>query len=186
MTAQATPAAVPVTVLTGFLGSGKTTLLRRILSEAHGQRIAVIENEYGEIGIDHELLRNIAGAEQIIEVANGCICCSVRGDVVRVLGDLRRERERGTLRFDRVVIETTGLADPGPVMRTLARHGPLHGGYRLDAVITVVDAKHGERTLDAVSRGAGAGAGLPIASSSPRPISCRKTTRTASRRGSPA
>ena len=146
MTAEATPVAVPVTVLTGFLGSGKTTLLQRILSEAHGQRIAVIENEYGEIGIDHELIRNVAGAEQIIELANGCICCSVRGDLVRVLGDL--QGERGRLGLDRVVIETTGLADPGPVMRTLARQGPLHGHYRLDAVITVVDAKHGERTLD--------------------------------------
>ena len=146
MTGEATQLAVPVTVLTGFLGSGKTTLLRRILSEAHGQHIAVIENEYGEIGIDHELIRSVAGAEQIIELANGCICCSLRGDLVRVLGDL--QDERGRLGLDRVVIETTGLADPGPVMRTLARQGPLHGHYRLDAVITVVDAKHGERTLD--------------------------------------
>ena len=146
MTAEATPLAVPVTVLTGFLGSGKTTLLQRILSEAHGQRITVIENEYGEIGIDQELIRNVTGAEQIIELANGCICCSVRGDLVRVLGDLQGESGRSG--WDRVVIETTGLADPGPVMRTLARQGPLHGHYRLDAVITVVDAKHGERTLD--------------------------------------
>ena len=146
MTAEAAPLAVPVTVLTGFLGSGKTTLLKRILREAHGQRIAVIENEYGEIGIDRELIRNVTGAEQIIELANGCICCSVRGDLVRVLDDLRGESGRSGL--DRVVIETTGLADPGPVMRTLARQGPLHGQYRLEAVITVVDAKHGERTLD--------------------------------------
>jgi G3E family GTPase len=137
-----------VTVLTGFLGSGKTTLLQRILSEAHGLRIAVIENEYGEVSVDHELLRNTAGAEQIVELANGCICCSVRGDLVRVLGELQRERERGSLGVDRVVIETTGLADPGPVMRTLARRGPLGGRYRLDAVITVVDAKHGQCTLD--------------------------------------
>jgi G3E family GTPase len=148
VTAEAVRAAVPVTVLTGFLGSGKTTLLQRILSEAHGQRIAVIENEYGEVGIDHELLKNIAGSEQIIELSNGCICCSVRGDLVRVLDELQGERERGTLGLDRVVIETTGLADPGPVMRTLARQGPLGEAYRLDAVITVVDAKHGERTLD--------------------------------------
>lgn len=140
--------AVPVTVLTGFLGSGKTTLLQRILRETHGQRIAVIENEYGEVGVDHELLRNIDGAEQIVELANGCICCSVRGDLVRVLEELHGQREQGTLAFDRVVIETTGLADPGPVMRTLARQGPLGGRYRLDAVITIVDAKHGERTLD--------------------------------------
>jgi G3E family GTPase len=142
------PAGVPVTVLTGFLGSGKTTLLKRILSEPHGQRIAVVENEYGEVGIDHELLRNVVEAEQIIELANGCICCSIRNDLARALGDLHDARERGSLSFDRAVIETTGLADPGPVMRTLARYGPLGGRYRLDAVITVVDAKHGERTLD--------------------------------------
>jgi G3E family GTPase len=148
VTAEAVRAAVPVTVLTGFLGSGKTTLLQRILSEAHGQRIAVIENEYGEVGIDHELLKNIAGSEQIIELSNGCICCSVRGDLVRVLDELQGERERGTLGLDRVVIETTGLADPGPVMRTFARQGPVGEAYRLDAVITVVDAKHGEQTLD--------------------------------------
>jgi G3E family GTPase len=148
VSAEATPAVVPVTVLTGFLGSGKTTLLKRILSEAHGQRIAVIENEYGEVGIDRELLRTSTGSEEIIELANGCICCSMRGDLVLVLGDLRRKRERGSLRLDRVLIETTGLADPGPVIRTFARHGPLAGRYRLDAVITVVDAKHGERTLD--------------------------------------
>jgi G3E family GTPase len=148
VTAEAVRAAVPVTVLTGFLGSGKTTLLRRILSEAHAQRIAVIENEYGEVGIDHELLKNIGGSEQIIEMNNGCICCSVRGDLVRILGDLQGECEHGSLSLDRVVIETTGLADPGPVMRTLARQGPLAGAYRLDAVTTVVDAKHGERTLD--------------------------------------
>ena len=146
MTAEAVQTAVPVTVLTGFLGSGKTTLLQRILSEAHGQRIAVIENEYGEVGIDHELLENVAGCEQIIEIANGCICCSVRGDLVRVLSDLQSVRRGSGL--DRVVIETTGLADPGPVMRSFARQGPLRGAYRLDAVITVVDAKHGERTLD--------------------------------------
>ena len=145
MTAEAVRAAVPVTVLTGFLGSGKTTLLQRILSEAHGQRIAVVENEYGEVGIDHHLLRNVAGCEQIIEVANGCICCSVRGDLVRVLLDLQDEKR---FSVDRVVIETTGLADPGPVIRTLARQGPLDAAYRLDAVITVVDAKQGERTLD--------------------------------------
>jgi G3E family GTPase len=146
VTAEAVRAAVPVTVLTGFLGSGKTTLLQRILSEAHGQRIAVIENEYGEAGIDHELLKDNAGSEDIVELSNGCICCSVRGDLVRILGDL--QGKRGSPRLDRVVIETTGLADPGPVMRTLARQGPLDGAYRLDAVITVVDAKHGERTLD--------------------------------------
>ena len=138
--------AVAVTVLTGFLGSGKTTLLQRILSEAHGQRIAVIENEYGEVGIDHELLKSVT-SEEIVELANGCLCCSIRGDLVRVLRDLRDQPRSSEM--DRVVIETTGLADPGPVMRTLARAGPLGGAYRLEAVITVVDAKHGERTLDA-------------------------------------
>jgi len=147
VTAEAVRASVPVTVLTGFLGSGKTTLLQRILSEAHAQRIAVIENEYGEVGIDQELLRNNgAGSDQIVELANGCLCCSVRGDLVRALGEL--QGPLGSSRLDRVVIETTGLADPGPVMRALARQGPLAGAYRLDAVITVVDAKHGERALD--------------------------------------
>ena len=107
---------VPVTILTGFLGAGKTTLLNRILSEEHGQRIAVIENEFGETGIDNELL--IQGEEQIIEMNNGCICCTVRGDLIRILSELARKREQGSLHFDRVIIETTGLADPAPVAQT--------------------------------------------------------------------
>src|SRR5207342_2632750 len=103
---------IPVTVLTGFLGSGKTTLLNRILSEQHGKRIAVIENEFGEVAVDHELV--IGAEEEIFETANGCICCTVRGDLIRVLNQLRKRRDR----FDYILIETTGLADPGPVAQT--------------------------------------------------------------------
>jgi len=103
---------IPVTVLTGFLGSGKTTLLNRILTEQHGQRIAVIENEFGEIGVDQELVIN--AEEEIFEMNNGCICCTVRGDLIRILGNLSERREK----FDRIVLETTGLANPGPVAQT--------------------------------------------------------------------
>ncbi len=131
---------VPVTILTGFLGAGKTTLLNRILSEQHGQRIAVIENEFGEAGIDNDLL--IQGEEQIVEMNNGCICCTVRGDLVRILGDLSCKRENGELYFDRVIIETTGLADPAPVAQTFFIEPDISEYYLLDAIITVVDAKH--------------------------------------------
>ncbi|MDQ1492346.1 MAG: hypothetical protein QOJ23_4860, partial [Actinomycetota bacterium] len=103
---------IPVTVLTGFLGSGKTTLLNHILTEQHGQRIAVIENEFGEIGIDDALV--LDAEEEIFEMNNGCICCTVRGDLIRILGNLVRRRDR----FDRIVVETTGLADPAPVAQT--------------------------------------------------------------------
>ena len=102
---------VPVTILTGFLGSGKTTLLNRILKEDHGYRIAVIENEFGEAGVDSDILLN-SGEEQIVEMNNGCICCTVRGDLIRILSDLRERRDSGKLKFDRVVIETTGMANP--------------------------------------------------------------------------
>ncbi|MGE4338415.1 MAG: GTP-binding protein [Pigmentiphaga sp.] len=138
---------IPVTVLTGFLGAGKTTLLNRILSEDHGQRIAVIENEFGPESIDNDLLVRDTG-EQIIEMNNGCICCTVRGDLVRILGDLQRKRAAGELAFDRVIIETTGMANPGPVCQTFFMDDDIAAGYLLDGVITVVDAKHGNDTLD--------------------------------------
>ncbi|WP_255556547.1 GTP-binding protein [Methylococcus sp. ANG] len=137
---------IPVTILTGFLGAGKTTLLNRILGEAHGQRIAVIENEFGEIGVDNELLQQ--GDEQIVEMNNGCICCTVRGDLVRILGDLAERRRRGAVNFCRVLIETTGLADPAPVAQTFFVDEGVARDYRLDAIITVVDAKHAPRQLD--------------------------------------
>ena len=127
---------IPVTVLTGFLGSGKTTLLNRILSENHGKRIAVIENEFGEVGVDHELV--IGAEEEIFETSNGCICCTVRGDLIRVLGQLRKRRDR----FDYVLIETTGLADPGPVAQTFFVDEDLKEEYALDAIVTLVDAHH--------------------------------------------
>ncbi|MCX7891040.1 MAG: GTP-binding protein [Burkholderiales bacterium] len=138
---------VPVTILTGFLGAGKTTLLNRILRENHGERIAVIENEYGEAGVDNEILLQDRD-EQIVEMNNGCICCTVRGDLVRILGELKAKRAAGALRFDRVIIETTGMADPGPVAQTFFMDESIGEYYLLDAIVTVVDAKHGERQLD--------------------------------------
>jgi G3E family GTPase len=138
---------VPVTILTGFLGAGKTTLLNRILKEPHGHRIAVIENEFGEEGVDNDLLLQERD-EQIVEMNNGCICCTVRGDLVRILNDLRERRDDGDLKFDRVVIETTGLADPGPVAQTFFLDDGIADYYLLDAVITVVDAVHGNGQLD--------------------------------------
>src|SRR5579871_4462372 len=136
---------VPVTILTGFLGAGKTTLLNRILKEDHGKKIAVIENEFGEVGVDSEIIEK--SDEQIIEMNNGCICCTVRGDLVRILGDLKDKRTAGTLVFDRVIIETTGMADPGPVAQTFFMNETIGDYYLLDSIITVVDAKHADQTL---------------------------------------
>lgn len=133
---------IPVTVLTGFLGAGKTTLLNRVLSENHGQRIAVIENEFGEIGIDNELVVN--AEEEIFEMNNGCICCTVRGDLIRILGQLLKRRDR----FDYILIETTGLADPGPVAQTFFSDTEMKERFRLDGIVTVVDAKHLHLHLD--------------------------------------
>ena len=138
---------VPVTILTGFLGSGKTTLLNRILKEQHGRRIAVIENEFGEAGIDNELLVQDRG-EQIVEMNNGCVCCTVRGDLVRILGELQAKREANELDFERVIIETTGMADPGPVAQTFFMEEDIGEYYLLDSILTLLDAKHAERQLD--------------------------------------
>lgn len=138
---------IAVTVLTGFLGAGKTTLLNRILNENHGHKIAVIENEFGQEDIDSSLLVQ-SQAEQIVTMNNGCICCSIRGDLSRILTDLRHKRERGELQFDRVIIETTGVANPGPVCQTFFMDDAVAAFYRLDGVVTVVDAVHGQKTLD--------------------------------------
>jgi G3E family GTPase len=132
---------IPVTVLTGFLGSGKTTLLNRILTENHGQRIAVIENEFGEIGVDQELVIN--AEEEIFEMNNGCICCTVRGDLIRILGNLIARRDR----FDRIVLETTGLANPGPVAQTFFVDEAIRDKFALDGIVTMVDARHFEQQV---------------------------------------
>ncbi len=131
---------IPVTVLTGYLGAGKTTLLNRILSEDHGQRYAVIVNEFGEIGIDGDLV--VGADEEVFEMNNGCVCCTVRGDLIRVLHGLMKRQASATRGFDAIIIETTGLADPGPVAQTFFVDEEVRGKARLDSVTTVVDAKH--------------------------------------------
>ncbi len=127
---------VPVTVLTGYLGSGKTTLLNRILTDEHGQKIAVIMNEFGAVGIDNQLVIDVD--EEIFEMNNGCICCTVRGDLIRIISNLMKRRDK----FDHLIIETTGLADPAPVIQTFFVDDEVRTQVRLDAVITVVDARH--------------------------------------------
>lgn len=137
----------PVTVLTGFLGSGKTTLLNHLLAAPHGHRLAVIENEFGEVDVDSRILMQDT-AEEIVQTSNGCLCCTVRGDLKRGLVTLRTRRAAGELEFDRVVIETTGLAQPAPVVQTLLSDAWLSAHYRLDGVVTLVDALHGPAQLD--------------------------------------
>jgi len=138
---------IPATILTGFLGAGKTTLLKRVLTEAHGQKIAVIENEFGEENIDNDILVSDTN-EQIIQMNNGCVCCTIREDLRTTLSDLAAKRRKGELDFERVVIETTGLADPGPVAQTFFMDDEIAESYLLDSVLTLVDAKHAEEQLN--------------------------------------
>ena len=140
-------ALIPATILTGFLGSGKTTLLKRVLSEQHGQKIAVIENEFGEENIDTEILVSETN-EQIIQMSNGCVCCTIREDLRGALALLAEKKRKGELDFERVVIETTGLADPGPVAQTFFMDDEIAESYLLDSVLTLVDAKHADGQLD--------------------------------------
>ncbi len=138
---------IPATILTGFLGAGKTTLLKRILTEAHGQKIAVIENEFGEENIDSDILVSDT-SEQIIQMSNGCICCTIREDLRVTLQDLAEKKRKGELSFDLVVIETTGLADPGPVAQTFFMDDEIAESYLLDSILTLVDAKHAPTQLN--------------------------------------
>ncbi|RTL20940.1 MAG: GTP-binding protein [Burkholderiales bacterium] len=142
-----TPGLIPATILTGFLGAGKTTLLKRVLTEAHGQKIAVIENEFGEENIDTDILVSDTN-EQIIQMSNGCVCCTIREDLRTTLSDLAAKRRKGELDFERVVIETTGLADPGPVAQTFFMDDEIAEAYLLDSVLTLVDAKHADAQLN--------------------------------------
>ncbi len=138
---------IPATILTGFLGSGKTTLLKRVLAEAHGQKIAVIENEFGEENIDSDILVSDTN-EQIIQMSNGCICCTIREDLRATLRDLAEKKRKGELDFERVVIETTGVADPGPVAQTFFMDDEIAESYLLDSILTLVDAKHAQAQLN--------------------------------------
>jgi G3E family GTPase len=139
---------IPATILTGFLGAGKSTLLRRVLTEPHGRRIAVIENEFAEENIDSEIIVS-GGDEQIIQLSNGCLCCGIRDDLRATLADLAERRARGEIAFDQVMIETTGLADPGPIAQTFFLDPAIAGAYRPDAILTLVDARHAMGQLDA-------------------------------------
>lgn len=138
---------IPATVLTGFLGSGKTTLLKRVLSESHGMKIAVIENEFGEENIDNDILVSETN-EQIIQMSNGCVCCTIREDLRTTLRDLAEKRRKGELNFERIVIETTGLADPGPVAQTFFMDDEIAESFLLDSILTLVDAKHAPQQLN--------------------------------------
>src|SRR5580693_5996299 len=135
-------AQVPVTVLTGYLGAGKTTLLNRILSEQHGKKYAVIVNEFGELGVDNDLVVN--ADEEVFEMNNGCICCTVRGDLIRIIEGLMKRKDK----FDGIIIETTGLANPAPVAQTFFVDEGVRAKTRLDAIVTVVDAKHLPQRLE--------------------------------------
>ncbi len=141
-----TPAKIPVTVLTGYLGAGKTTLLNRILTEDHGKRYAVIVNEFGEIGIDNDLV--VGADEDVFEMNNGCVCCTVRGDLIRVVAGLMKRQKPGAPAFDAIIVETTGLADPGPVAQTFFVDEDVKAKTTLDSVTTLVDAKHVMARLD--------------------------------------
>ncbi len=140
-------ALIPATILTGFLGSGKTTLLKRVLTEAHGQKIAIIENEFGEENIDNDILVSDTN-EQIIQMSNGCICCTIREDLRTTLQTLAAQKRKGELDFERVVIETTGLADPGPVAQTFFMDDEIAESFLLDSILTLVDAKHAAQQLN--------------------------------------
>ncbi|AGF47232.1 G3E family GTPase [Candidatus Kinetoplastibacterium desouzaii TCC079E] len=138
---------IPVTIITGFLGSGKTTLLNKILKEQHGNKLAVIENEFGSENIDTEILVHDTN-EEIVELSNGCVCCTIRGDLIKTLSDLYEKLSKKQLDFERIIIETTGLADPGPLCQTFFINDYIANHYKLDSLITLVDAKHAPETLN--------------------------------------